>query len=43
MTTPDNLATMKNNRFKAEVRKAHEASKEDFKQARQWLSDTIAP
>jgi len=29
--------------FKAEVRKAHEASKQDFKQARQWLSDKIAP
>ena len=30
-------------KFKADVRKTHDASKEEFKEARQWLSDKIAP
>jgi len=30
-------------KFKAEVRNTNEASKQDFKRARQWLSDKIAP
>ena len=29
--------------LKVDVRKTYDASKEDFKQARQWLSDKIAP
>ena len=29
--------------FKAEVRRTHEASTEDFRKARQWLSEKIAP
>ena len=29
--------------FKVDVRKTYDASKQDFKQARQWLSEKIAP
>lgn len=30
-------------KFKVEVRETHDASKEEFNKARQWLSDKIAP
>lgn len=37
-------ATVSNwDKFKADVRKTSDASKQEFKEARQWLSDKIAP